>query len=78
MNQQPTTRHIEAGYRRGYHQGVNAALDAVFENRLTKEDCHAWEEQVANWRSGISKEDYGYQQPPSPFEAIGHSESQAA
>ena len=67
MNQQPATHHTEAAYRRGYHQGVNAALDAAFEHRLTKADCNAWEEQVATWRNTINQEGYGYQQPPSPF-----------
>jgi hypothetical protein len=78
MSQQLTTRYVEAGYRRGYQQCLATALDAIFIHRLDEETLRAWEQQIADWRNSINQEDYGYQQPPSPFGAIGQAEEQAA
>lgn len=59
--------HTEAAYRRGYHQGINAALDAAFEHRLTRAECNAWEEAIAAWRNTLAQ-NQNYQEPPSSLE----------
>ncbi len=45
----PSNVAIEQAYRRGFHQGVFAAIDAI-EDGFSVRQLHAWNKRLHKWR----------------------------
>ena len=46
--------YAECSYRRGFTQGVNAALDAI-EKGKNMQEMEAWLERLMEWRAQVGK-----------------------